>query len=208
MSRYTDAKCRICRRAGVKLFLKGNRCQTGKCAVSKRDNVPGANRWRRMRQTDYGVRLREKQKLKAIYGLFETPFRRVFRQADRQKGNTGENLLILLERRLDSVVLNAGFAHSRSHARQMIVHGHVRLNGRRARSPGQLVRMGDVVAPIERTSSMKMVTESLAQTQGRDVPTWISRQLDPPSANVVQLPGASDFPYEINQAYIVEFASR
>jgi small subunit ribosomal protein S4 len=208
MSRYTDAKCRICRRAAVKLFLKGNRCQTGKCAVSKRENVPGASRWRRTRQTDYGVRLREKQKLKSIYGLYEKPFRRIFEEADRQKGNTGENLLMLLERRLDSVVLNAGFALSRSHARQMIVHGHVRLNGRKARSPGQLVRVADVVSPLERASAMKMVTDALAQTQARVVPTWISRQLDPPSATIIQLPTASDFPYEINQAYIVEFASR
>ncbi len=208
MSRYTDAKCRICRRAGVKLFLKGARCQTGKCAVSKRENVPGASRWRRQRATDYGVRLREKQKLKSIYGLFETPFRRVFQMADRQKGNTGENLLVLLERRLDSVVLNAGFALSRSHARQMIVHGHMRLNGRKARSPGQLVRVGDVVSPVERTASMKQIAETLAQTQARTVPTWISRQSDPPSATVIQIPAVSDFPYEINQAYIVEFASR
>ena len=137
MSRYTSAKCKLCRREGTKLFLKGNRCQTGKCSVSKREHPPGAHPWRRVRPTEYARRLREKQKLKRIYGIFEKSFRRTFRQADRQRGNTGENLLVLLERRLDSVVLNAGMAHSRANARQMIVHGHFRVNGRRVTAPGQ-----------------------------------------------------------------------
>jgi small subunit ribosomal protein S4 len=208
MSRYTDAKCKLCRREGTKLFLKGNRCLTGKCAVSKREHPPGSQPWRRVRPTEYARRLREKQKLKRIYGIYEQPFRRVFEMADRQKGNTGENLLVLLERRLDSVVLNSGLAHSRANARQMIVHGHIRVNGRRVTAPGQLLKVGDVVQPLEKVSTMRMVADTLNQTQSKTVPTWIERQIDPPAARVVQLPTRSDVPYEINEAFIVEFASR
>jgi small subunit ribosomal protein S4 len=208
MSRYTDAKCKLCRREGTKLFLKGNRCLTGKCGVTKREHAPGAHPWRRSRPTEYARRLREKQKLKRIYGIYEKPFRRAFQAAERQKGNTGENLLLLLERRLDSVVLNAGMAHSRAHARQMIVHGHLRLNGHRVRAPGQLVRVGDVIQPAERASAMRMIADTLNSTQSRTVPSWIERQMDPPAARVVQLPAPSDVPYEINLAFIVEFASR
>jgi small subunit ribosomal protein S4 len=208
MSRYTDAKCKLCRREGAKLFLKGNRCLTGKCAVTKREHAPGSQPWRRSRPTEYGRRLREKQKLKRIYGIYERPFRRMFQIADRQKGNTGENLLVLLERRLDSVLVNSGMAASRAAARQNIVHGHIRVNGRRVTAPGQMVRIGDVVQPAERTSTMNMIRETLNQTQSRTVPTWIERQMDPPAARVVQLPTRSDVPYEINEAFIVEFASR
>lgn len=208
MSRYTEAKCKLCRREGTKLFLKGNRCLTGKCAVSKREHPPGAHPWRRSRPTEYARRLREKQKLKRIYGIYEKPFRRVFQIAERQRGNTGENLLVLLERRLDSVVLNSGMAHSRANARQMIVHGHFRVNGRRVTAPGQLVKVGDVVQPAEKVSTMRMVTEILTAMQSRSVPSWIERQMDPPTARVVQLPARSDIPFEINEAFIVEFASR
>jgi small subunit ribosomal protein S4 len=208
MSRYTSAKCKLCRREGTKLYLKGNRCQTGKCSVTKREHPPGAHPWRRVRPTEYARRLREKQKLKRIYGIYEKSFRRTFQIADRQKGNTGENLLVLLERRLDSVVLNSGMAHSRANARQMIVHGHIRVNGRRVTAPGQLVKIGDVVQPAEKASSMRMVSETLNVTQSRTVPTWLERQIDPPAARVVQMPARSDVPFEINEAFIVEFASR
>jgi small subunit ribosomal protein S4 len=208
MSRYTEAKCKLCRREGTKLFLKGNRCLTGKCAVSKREHPPGAHPWRRSRPTEYARRLREKQKLKRIYGIYEKPFRRFFGMAERQKGNTGENLLVLLERRIDSVVLNSGMAHSRANARQMIVHGHFRVNGRRVTAPGQLLRVGDVLQPAEKASTMRMVTETLNLTQSRTVPSWLDRQIDPPAARVVQLPARSDVPHEINEAFIVEFTSR
>jgi hypothetical protein len=138
MARYIDSKCKLCRREGMKLFLKGQRCFTDKCAVSRRDYPPGVHAQKRTKVTDYGVRMREKQKLKRIYGVWEKQFKLYFREAERMKGNTGENLMALLERRLDNVVLASGFALSRNHARQLVNHGHFTVNGSgstSARSP-------------------------------------------------------------------------
>ena len=147
MARNIGPKCRLCRREGVQLFLKGDRCDTVKCAVKKREKVPGMHEFRRIKHTDYGMKLREKQKVKRYYGLTERQFQRVFREAVRREGNTGETLLLLLERRLDNVAYLLGFASSRATVRQMISHGNVTLNGRRMDIPSALVSVGDLIAP-------------------------------------------------------------
>jgi small subunit ribosomal protein S4 len=208
MARITGAKCRMCRREGVMLFLKGQRCLTDKCSIKRRETPPGMHSLRRGRLSAYGTRLREKQKVKRIYGLLEAQFRRTFAEAERMKGNTGENLLVLLERRLDNVVYHLGFGLSRSHARQLIRHGHVALNGRRCSIPSALVRPGDVVGPVNRPGSAKAITEALEQTRGRTCPTWLVKSEDPPSGKVNVLPRRDEIPYEVNELFIVEVASR
>ena len=208
MARYKDAKCRLCRREGVLLFLKGQRCLTDKCAIKRRETPPGMHSMRRHRMSAYGTRLREKQKVKRIYGLLERQFRRVFSEAERMKGNTGENLLVLLERRLDNVVYHLGFGLSRSHARQLVRHGHIAMNGKRCSIPSALVRAGDVVGPVNRPNSLKAVKDSLEQTRGRTCPTWLVKQEDPPSGKVNVLPRREEIPYEVNELFIVEVASR
>ena len=208
MARNTGAKCRLCRREGVMLFLKGQRCLTDKCSIKRRETPPGMHSLRRGRLSAYGTRLREKQKVKRIYGILEAQFRRTFKEAERMKGNTGENLLVLLERRLDNVVYHLGFGLSRSHARQLVRHGHVAVNGRRCNVPSALVRAGDVVGPVNRAGSTKAIKESLEQTRGRTCPTWLVRQDEPPSGKVNVLPKRDEIPYEVNEQFIVEVASR
>ena len=208
MARNIGPKCRLCRREGVLLFLKGQRCLTDKCALKRRETVPGMHSLRRSRLSAYGTRLREKQKVKRIYGLLEAQFRRTFAEAERMKGNTGENLLMLLERRLDNVVFHLGFGLSRAHARQLVRHGHVAMDGRRCSIPSALVKAGNVVGPVNRPNSMKAVKEALEQTRGRTCPTWLSKSEDPPSGKVTMLPRRDEIPYEINELFIVEVASR
>jgi len=208
MARHTDAKCRLCRREGVLLFLKGQRCLTEKCALKRRETPPGMHPLRRQRLSAYGTRLREKQKVKRIYGLFEAQFRRVFAEAERMRGNTGENLLVLLERRLDNVVYHVGMGLSRAHARQLVRHGHIAVNGKRCNIPSALVRPGDVVGPVSRPNSLKAVKESLEQTRGRTCPTWLVKQQDPPSGKVNVLPRREEVSFEVNELFIVEVASR
>ncbi|MHC4820238.1 MAG: 30S ribosomal protein S4 [Planctomycetota bacterium] len=208
MARYTSAKCRLCRREGVMLFLKGQRCLTDKCAIKRRETPPGMHSFRRHRLSAYGQRLREKQKVKRIYGLLEKQFRRTFEMAVRMKGNTGENLLVLLERRLDNVVYHLGFGLSRAHARQLVRHGHIALNGKKCSIPSALVRVGDVVGPMNRESSGKAIADSLEMTKGRTCPTWLAKSEDPPSGKVNMLPRREEIPYEVNELFIVEVASR
>src|SRR3990172_6485975 len=157
MARYTGAVCRMCRREGMKLFLKGVRCDSPKCAVERRENPPGSQSFRRGKMTDYAVHLREKQKVQHYYGVLEAQFRTYFRRADRIQGNTGEMLLSLLERRLDNVVHRLGFGQSRAQARQIVCHGHVTVNGRRLDIPSYLVRPGDVIRVKERAKSLEQV---------------------------------------------------
>jgi small subunit ribosomal protein S4 len=190
------------------LFLKGQRCLTDKCAIKRRETPPGMHSLRRGRLSAYGTRLREKQKVKRIYGVLEAQFRRTFAEAERMKGNTGENLLVLLERRLDNVVYHLGFGLSRSHARQLVRHGHVALNGKRCSIPSALVRAGDVVGPVNRPGALKAIKESLEQTRGRTCPTWLVKSEDPPSGKVNVLPRRDEIPYEVNELFIVEVASR
>jgi small subunit ribosomal protein S4 len=210
MARVADAKCRLCRREGVLLYLKGARCFTEKCAVRRRETAPGATgKKMRGRLSEYGTRLREKQKLKRIYGMHERSFRRVYEMASRQKGNTGENLLVLLERRLDNVVYALGFGVSRAAARQLVVHGHVKLNTRRADAPGALVKPGDTIRVSSVEKSKTLVKNGIGMSRGiRQVPSWLNANDDEMSGDVVSLPKRADVPFDINELFVVEVCSR
>lgn len=173
MARYTGSVCRFCRREATKLFLKGDRCHTDKCAVERRNYAPGQHGQGRVKVSDYGVQLREKQKLKRTYGLLEGQFRLTFDKADRMKGITGENLLVLLERRLDSVVYRLGFATSRNEARQLVRHNHFLVNGRKVNIPSYLVRPGDVIELREKSRQVVRINEALDGVMRRGVPSWL-----------------------------------
>jgi small subunit ribosomal protein S4 len=206
MARFIGPKCRLCRREGVQLFLKGDRCDTVKCAVKKREKVPGMHEFRRMKHTDYGIKLREKQKVKRYYGLTERQFQRVFREASRREGNTGENLLVLLERRLDNVAYLLGFASSRNGVRQMISHGNLRVNGRRMDVPSALLSVGDVVSPGAREATKTAVGKSFEE-RSRAVPAWLSRDDQNLAGRLTGLPSRKDVPLDVNEQLIVEFCS-
>lgn len=208
MARYTGNKCKLCRREGMKLFLKGQRCFTDKCAIARRDYPPGVHAQKRTKVTEYGVRLREKQKLKRIYGVLEGKFKLYFREAERLKGNTGENLMMLLERRLDNVVLACGFALSRNHARQLISHGHFSVNGRRVDVPSIQVRPGDTVEPGQKEKTRKLVSESVEVNKSQPVPSWIEVDRDAMKARIVGIPRREDVPHPIQEQLIVELSSR
>jgi small subunit ribosomal protein S4 len=208
MARYTGNKCKLCRREGMKLFLKGQRCFTDKCAISRRDYPPGVHAQRRSKVTEYGVRLREKQKLKRIYGVYERQFKLYFREAERQKGNTGENLLRLLECRLDNAVLASGFALSRNHARQLINHGHFRVNGRRVAVVSYNLRAGDQITPSTKERSRKIVSEAVEVNKSQPVPGWIEVSGDALTARVVGVPTKADVPHPIQEQLIVELCSK
>lgn len=208
MARYVGNKCKLCRREGMKLFLKGQRCFTDKCSLSRRDYPPGVHAQKRTKVTDYGVHLREKQKLKRIYGVLERQFKLYFQEADRQKGNTGENLLALLERRLDNIVLASGFALSRNHARQMINHGHFTVNGRRVDVSSFVARPGDVIAPSSKDKTKKAVADALEVNKSQPVPAWIEVTRDTLSSKVVGLPKREDIPHPIQEQLIIELCSK
>lgn len=208
MARLIDKKCKLCRREGMKLFLKGQRCFADKCALSRRDYPPGVHAQKRIKVTDYGVHLREKQKLKRIYGVLERQFRIYFRDAERMKGNTGENLLSLLERRLDNVVLTSGFALSRNHARQMVNHGHFAVNGRRVDVASFRVRPGDTVTVRERDKAKKMVNEAIEVNKSQSVPDWLEVKGGEMSANVVGVPRREHVPHPIQEQLIIELCSK
>jgi len=208
MARNTGPKCRLCRREGAMLYLKGSRCFTGKCAIKRRETPPGMHGWRRGRRSEYGTRLREKQKVKRWYGVLERQFQRFFQMAERQKGNTGENLLTLLERRLDSVLYWSGFALSRAHARQMIQHGHVLVNGRKVAIPSRLVKAGDEITPKDRDSSKKLFGDTVDFTKNRVVPSWLEVGHEPSRVRVVELPKREDVPFEVNELFVVEVQKR
>lgn len=208
MARYRDAKCKLCRREGEKLFLKGARCHTVKCAIARRSYAPGMHGFRRGRPTDYGARLREKQKAKRYYSVTEKQFRSYFREAERIAGNTGENLLQLLERRLDNAVCHLGFADSRSQARQLISHGHVLVNGKKVDVCSYLLKVGDTISARERTKTQNFVRERLEGRKGDTPPPWLSVDAKKMEGQVVQVPAREDVALPINDAYIVEFCSR
>ena len=210
MARYTGPVCRLCRREGVKLFLKGERCYTSKCAMERRPYPPGMHgqERRRTKLSDYGIRLREKQKLRRIYGVMERQFRRYFDMATRAKGMTGRELLTLLERRLDNVVYRLGFASSRAQARQLVRHGHFTVNGRKVDIPSYLVKPGDVIA-VREESKKKAYFKNLAEEMEQvSVPSWLS--LDPMtlSGRVLELPKREDIDVPVNEQLVVEFYSR
>lgn len=208
MGRYTGPVCRLCRREGVKLFLKSLRCDTPKCALERRDYQPGMHTTKRRKSTDYGNRLREKQKVKRYYGVFERQFRRYLDIAGRSKGNTGSTLMSLLERRLDNIVHRVGFAGSKKEARQLVNHGHIRVNGKKVDVASYLVRVGDSITAKARPKSLKAVQSNLEQLQ-RPVPEFLNlTKGDNPEAKVLRLPGISDVSISIEPALIIELLSR
>jgi small subunit ribosomal protein S4 len=207
LARYNDAVCRLCRREGLKLFLKGSRCFTDKCAIERRNYPPGQHGLGPSKQSAYGQQLREKQKAKRIYGLLEGQFRRYFAQADSQKGVTGENLLRLLERRLDNVVFRLGFAASRAEARQMVAHGHFQVSGRRVSVPSFLVRVGDQVQLRSTSKLQERVTDNLSAGRGH-VPQWLELAAPVKSGTVRSLPLRDDIQIPVQEQLIVELYSK
>jgi small subunit ribosomal protein S4 len=208
MARYTGPVCRLCRRDGLKLFLKGTRCDTPKCAIERRENPPGQQQQRRGKLTDYGQHLREKQKVKHYYGVLERQFRKYFDNAERGKGNTGDTLMTLLERRLDNIVHRLGFAQSRAQARQVIRHGHITVNGRKVDIPSYEVRVGDVIRVKNRASSLDLVRGAMAEST-RDIPDFLSRsESQIPEGIVSRLPAVDDVSIPVQTQLIVELCSR
>ncbi|MEN6351104.1 MAG: 30S ribosomal protein S4 [Syntrophomonas sp.] len=209
MARYTDSVCRQCRREGEKLFLKGDRCYSEKCAVSRRAYAPGAHgQGRRQKPSEYGIQLREKQKTRRIYGLLEKQFRNYFKKADRQQGITGENLLVLLERRLDNVVYRLGFASSRKEARQLVTHGHFTINGKNADIPSMLVRVGDVVQVKPGSRDSFKFQELKDQAAYKTPPEWLSVDVENLTGSVLAYPLREQIDTLVNEQLIVELYSR
>jgi len=208
MARTTGPVCRICRREGGKLFLKGTRCDTPKCAFERRESPPGMASSRRSKLTDYGIHVREKQKVKRYYGVLERQFRRYFTMAERARGNTGQALMSLLERRLDNVVCRLGLCLSRAQARSFIAHGHLLVNGCRVDIPSYLVRPGDVIQIKDRTKTKQLVEANLQQAT-RPVPDYLSRIDGPlPEGQVLRMPEAEDVSVPVQTQLIVELCSK
>jgi small subunit ribosomal protein S4 len=211
MARYIDPVCRLCRREGIKLYLKGSRCDSPKCAIERRNQAPGMHWQKRPKLSEYGLRLREKQKLKRFYGVLERQFRRYFELASRSPENTGEMLLSILERRLDNVVHRLGFAPNRAAARQLVTHGHVQLNGRACNIPSLLLKVGDTVTIKNRPRSLQLVKLHL-QENPPPVPDFLERLgNDPPEGRLIRLPTRSDVDpriQDIREQLIIEVCSR
>ena len=204
MARYTDASCRLCRREGEKLFLKGQRCYTGKCAIARRSFAPGQHGQSRKKVSEYGTQLREKQKTKRFYGVLEKQFRKTYERAEHMRGKTGENLLQLLETRMDNIVYRMGFAQSRSEARQLVTHGHFTVNGRKMNIPSATLRVGDVVEVRE--TSRKSV--KFQEIEKRNLPAWLTFDPEALKGTVVQIPAREDVDIEVNETLIVELYSK
>ncbi|MCE1225929.1 MAG: 30S ribosomal protein S4 [Geobacteraceae bacterium] len=208
MARYIGPSCRLCRRENMELFLKGDRCYTDKCALKRRNYPPGQHGQGRSKTSDYGVQLREKQKVKRLYGLLEKQFRSYFDRADRMKGVTGENLLTLLERRLDNVVYRLGFASSRSEARQLVRHGHFVLNGRKATIPSMQVKTGDQIELREKSRAVVSINEALDAVVRRGIPQWLELERDAFKGAVKMIPVREDIVTPIQEQLIVELYSK
>ena len=208
MARYREAVCRLCRREGIELYLKGDRCFTDKCAIKRSGYPPGQHGQRRPKHSDYGVQLREKQKAKRIYGLLEKQFRNVFEKADRMKGKTGDNLLILLERRLDNVVYKLGFAVTRRESRQMVGHGHFLVGGRKVNIPSFLVRPGDVIELREKSRKIPSVNEALDAVVRKGIPYWLELDRENFRGSVRALPSRAEIKEPIQEQLIVELYSK
>lgn len=208
MSRYTGPVCRLCRREGTKLFLKGSRCYSSKCALERRNYAPGQHGQGRKKVTEYGIQLREKQKARRFYGVQEGQFRRYFAQAAREKGVTGERLLQLLELRLDNVVYRAGLAESRAQARQFVRHGHFTVNGKRVNIPSFLVKEGEVIAVAEKSRSMTVFSDLPEVLNARRIVPWISLNPAELSASIIALPKREDIDAPVQEHLIVERYSR
>jgi len=208
MARYTGAVCRLCRRSGEKLFLKGSRCFTPKCAAERRAKPPGQHFSRRQRFSDRGLQLREKQKARRTYGILERQFRKLFSQAGRQGGITGENLLVLLERRLDNVVYRLGFADSRSQARQLVQHGHITLNGHKTDIPSCLVKEGDTIGWRKESTQTEYYKQLVQTIEAKTVLSWLSLDTQNLVGQVISLPNPDDIEATFNGKTIVEYYSR
>ena len=208
MARYTQSVCRLCRRENLKLFLKGERCYTEKCAVDRRNYAPGQHGQSRKKVSDYGAQLREKQKVRRIYGLLENQFRNTFKKADQQKGITGENLLGFLERRLDSIVYRLGFANSRNEARQLVLHNHFLVNQSRVNVPSYLVKPGDVIELREKSKKVVRIMEALEGVARRGVPQWLELDKDQMKGQMKALPNREDITIPIQEKLIVELYSK
>ena len=208
MARYKDEQCRICRREGQKLFLKGTRCYTDKCAVARRAQAPGQHGAKKKKLSEYGVQLREKQKAKVFYGVLEGQFRKYFEMASNKKGITGENLLQLLELRLDNVVYRMGLATSRAEARQIVRHGHITVNGGKVNIPSYIVEKNDVIAVCEASQNDEKFKAIMEQTAGRNVPAWMEFNAEQKKATVVELPKREDIDLPVQEHLIVELYSK
>ena len=208
MARYTDASCRLCRREGQKLFLKGDRCYTEKCAMVGRAYPPGMHGQGRSKTSEYGSQLREKQKAKRYYGLLESQFRSYFEMAERRPGQTGENLLAILETRLDNVVYRLGFAMSRAEARQLVTHGHITVNGKRVNIPSFLVKPGMIISLRERSRNLEKIKNNVEANAFRQPPKWLEYDANNMIVKVVGVPAREDIDLPIEEHLIVELYSK
>ena len=208
MARHTNPVCKLCRREGMKLFLKGDRCFTVKCAVEKRNYPPGEHGQRRSKPSEYGLQLREKQKMKRIYGVLEAQFRTYFEMAARQKGVTGENLVRLLEQRLDNIVHRLGFAASRAQARVMVRHGHFRVNGRRVTIPSVLLKAGDVVEVQPKSRELTEIAGAIEGAKKRRVPAWLEMDAGNFKATVRTLPSKEEMAIPVQEQLVVALYSK
>ena len=208
MARYTGPVCRLCRREGTKLFLKGERCLTGKCALDRRSTAPGQHGAANKKVREYGMQLREKQKTRRYYGVLERQFANYFEEADRQTGMTGENLLVLLERRLDNVVYRMGMAESRKEARQLVLHAHFTLNGKKVTIPSISVKVGDVIAVKESSRDSAKIKELMEKMASKLNPKWLEVNKENATAKVVALPAREDIDFDFNEQLIVELYSK
>ena len=206
MARYTDANCRLCRREGQKLFLKGDRCYSSKCAIDRRGYAPGQHGQGRSKISDYGLQLREKQKAKRFYGLQETQFRNLFDKAARKSGITGENLLILLETRLDNVVFRLGFASSRKEARQLVNHGHFQVNGKKVNIPSYTVKPGDVIKVKEKSTNSPKFKE--VKEMSITVPSWVTVDVEKLEGKILPVPTRAEIDTPVAEHLIVELYSK
>ena len=208
MARYTGAVCRLCRREGSKLFLKGDRCYTDKCSFSRREYAPGEAGRKRVKESEYRMQLREKQKTKRLYGLLEKQFHHYYEMASRQQGVTGENLLRILESRLDNVVYRLGFAKSRAEARQQVRHGHIYVNGRRVDIPSFRVRPGDLVSVAPKAREMLVIESALISNERVQVPAWLEVDIEKLQGSVLSLPTRDQIDADIREQLIVELYSK
>lgn len=208
MAKYREALCRLCRREGEKLFLKGDRCYTDKCAIERRKYGPGQHGQRRKKLSDYAIQLREKQKAKEIYNVLERQFKRYFYMAEKKKGATGSNLLQLLERRLDNVVFRLGFATNRRQARQLVSHGHFTVNGRAVNIPSFLVRPGDVISLKESSKKLDIIQENIAKVEHRGIPSWMEVDVNNLNGRILHLPSREEIALPLQEQLIVELYSK
>lgn len=208
MARYTDAVCRLCRREGEKLFLKGEKCYTEKCPVDRRSYPPGQHGQGRKKVSEYGLHLREKQKVRRIYGVLERQFERYYEEAASKRGVTGENLLQLLEMRLDNIVYRMGFAPSRPAARQLVMHGHITVNGRKVDIPSYGVRAGDTIAVREGSRNMPLIKGSVEGAASRGVPKWFEVNFEQQTGQVLAVPARDQIEITVQEHLIVEHYSR